>query len=94
MPREKHTSDDVQRTSVYLEREDRAAIHWIKEARKGRGSKRTTANDILRDALWYFLEETEERTKEQMLALLPPKPAIENESRNKIAQMPKPKKKR
>ena len=94
-PKEKHVPDDAQRTSVCLTAEERGAIHWISEARRNKKSndnKRTTINDILVDALWYFLEKSEGRTREQIRASLPPKPS--NEIQNNVTQMPKPKKKR
>jgi len=93
VPREKHIPDDAQRTSICLTAEDRAAIHWLRETRRARRNKRTTINDILIDALWYFLDKTESRTVEQMRAMLPAAP-LEQPDRSKIAEMPKPKKRR
>ena len=92
-PREKHIPDDAQRTSVCLTAEERAAIHWIDEVRRRKNDKRTTTNDILVDALWYFLEKTEGKTKEQICAMLPAVPANER-TQNKVTEMPKPKNKR
>lgn len=90
-PREKHVPDDAQRTSVCLTAEDRAAIRWISEVRKGRKDKRTTSNDILVDALWHFLEKTEGKTKDQIRATVPPISAYER-PRNKVTEIPKPRK--
>ena len=70
-PREKHILDDALRTTVCLTAEDRAAIRWINEVRRAKNDKRTTTNDILVDALWYFLERTECRTKEEIRAMIP-----------------------
>jgi hypothetical protein len=92
-PREKHIPDEAQRTSVCLTAEDRAAIRWIGEIRKAKKDKRTTTNDILVDALWYFLEKTEGKTKDQMRDMVP-KAAIEERPRNRVTEMPKPKNKR
>ena len=92
-PREKHIPDDAQRTSVCLTAEDRAAIHWISEVRRAKKSKRTTSNDILVDALWYFLEKTEGKTKDQIRATVPVD-TVEVRPQNKVTQMPKPKQKR
>lgn len=91
-PREKHIPDDAHRTSVCLTPEDRAAIRWIIEVRRAKKNKRTTTNDILVDALWYFIEKTEGKTQEQIRAMIPA-PQIE-ERQNKIKEMPKPTKKR
>jgi hypothetical protein len=92
-PREKHIPDDAQRTSVSLTAEDRAAIRWINEVRRAKKDKRTTTNDILVDALWYFLEKTEGKTKAHIRVMVPAVPIAER-AQNKVAQMPKPKSKR
>lgn len=92
-PREKHIPDDAHRTSVCLTGEDRAAIRWISEIRRAKRDKRTTTNDILVDALWYFLEKTEGKTKEQILAMVPTTP-IDARPQSKVTQMPKPKNRR
>lgn len=92
-PREKHIPDDAQRTSVCLTAEERAAIHWIDEVRRRKNDKRTTTNDILVDALWYFLEKTEGKTKDQMRAMVPAV-AVGESQQNNVTQMPKLKNKR
>lgn len=92
-PREKHIPDDAQRTSICLTAEQRAAIRWIEEVRRGKKDKRITTNDILVDALWYFLEKTEGKTKDQIRAMVP---AIQTDDRqqNKVTEMPKLKNRR
>lgn len=92
-PREKHIPDDAQRTSVCLTAEERAAIRWVSEVRRIKKDRRTTTNDILVDALWYFIEKTEGKTKDQIRAMLPSVP-LDESSRNKVTEMPKPKSKR
>ena len=92
-PREKHIPDSAHRTSICLTAEDRAAIRWINEVRRGIKDKRTTSNDILVDALWYFLEKTEHKTKEQIRATLPPV-SVDERPQKKVTEMPKPKNKR
>jgi len=91
-PREKNTTDDAQRTSVCLTAEDRAAIHWVSEVRRAKKDKRTTTNDILVDALWYFLKKTEGKTIDQIRAMVPAV-SIDERSQNKVTEMPKPKNK-
>jgi len=91
-PREKHIPDDAQRTSVCLTAEERGAIRWISEIRRAKKDKRTTTNDILVDALWYFLENTEGKTKDQIRATLPV--TLHERPQSKVTEMPKPKKKR
>jgi len=92
-PREKHIPDGAQPTTVCLTAVDRAAIRWIHDVRRAKNNNRTTNNDILVDALWYFLEKTEGKTKEQLQAMVPAVPAGER-SQNKVTEMPKPKNKR
>jgi len=94
-PREKHIPDDAHRTSVCLTAEDRAAIRWISEVRRVQKNKRTTSNDILVDALWYFLEKTEGKTREQVRAMVPVVPTGRSEeATDNVRVMPKPRKKR
>ncbi len=92
-PREKHVPDEAHRTSVCLTAEDRAAIRWISEVRRAKKDKRTTSNDILVDALWYFLEKTEGKAKDQIRAMVPTVP-VERTQQSKVTEMPKPKSKR
>ena len=92
-PREKHIPDDARPTTVCLTAEDRAAIRWISEVRRGKKDKRTTSNDILVDALWYFLERTEGRTKDQIRATIPTVP-VDDRPKSKVTEMPRPKHKR
>jgi hypothetical protein len=92
-PREKHVPDDAHRTSVCLTAEDRAAIRWISEIRRAKKDKRTTSNDILVDALWYFLEKTGGMTKDQIRVMIPSVP-VDERTQNKVTEMPKPKNRR
>ncbi len=92
-PREKHIPDDAHRTSVCLTAEDRAAVRWISEVRRAKKDKRTTSNDILVDALWYFLEKTEGKTKDQIRTTVPAA-LVDVRPQNKLTEMPKPKNRR
>ena len=92
-PREKHIPNDADRTSVSLTAEDRAAIRWLSEIRRGKKDKRTTINDILIDALWYFLEKTGGKSREQIRAMIPTIP-VDQRPKNKVTEMPKPRHKR
>jgi hypothetical protein len=62
--------------------------------RKAAENNRTTINDILVDALWYYLDKVEGKTREQIQAMLPPAQPKAPAQPSKITQMPKPKKKR
>jgi hypothetical protein len=92
-PREKHIPDDAHRTSVCLTAEDRAAIRWISEVRRAKKDKRTTSNDILVDALWYFLEKSEGKTKDQIRTTVP-RVLVDQRPQNKVTEMPRPTNKR
>jgi hypothetical protein len=91
-PRAKHIPDDAKRTTVGLTAEDSQAIHWIVQSRRNKKDKRTTTNDILVDALWYFLEKTEAKNKEQIRAMIPVLRTDER-PKSKVMEM-KPKSKR
>lgn len=90
-PREKHIPPDAQRTTVSLTAEERTAVRWISEVRRAKRDKRTTINDILVDALWYFLDKTEGKTREQVRAMTPSTP-VEERSQSNVTEMPKLKK--
>lgn len=92
-PRERHIPDDAVRTTVSLTAEDRAAINWIITVRRMAKSKRTTINDILVDSLWYFLEKTEKKTRDEIQAMVPSIPR-EERTKSKVTEMPKPRSKR
>ena len=89
-PREKHIPDVAHRTSICLTAEERAAIRWIAEVRRAKRNKRTTNNDILVDALWYFLEATEGKTKDQIRDTLPAV-SVDDRPQSKSTEMPKAK---
>ena len=91
-PREKHVPDDAKKTTVALTAEESAAIHWISQSRRNKKDKRTTTNDILVDALWYFLEKTEGKIQDQIRAMVPVAP-VDERPKNKVTEM-KPKGKR
>jgi hypothetical protein len=91
-PREKHIADDAKKTTIGLTAEDSGAIRWISESRRLKKDKRTTGNDILVDALWYFLEKTEGKTRDQIQAMIPAIP-VDEHPRSKVTEM-KPKSKR
>src|SRR5690242_11855097 len=93
VPKEKHIPDDAGRTSVCFTAEDRAAIRWIAEIRRHNKDKRRTINDIVVDALWYFLEKTEGKTREEIRATVPPLKSIKPPMSANVTQMPNPKKK-
>jgi hypothetical protein len=65
------------------------AIHVISENRKARQDGKTTANEIVVDAVWHLLETVEHKTRQQIEDLLPPEqPIPENKSLPTVAEMP------
>ena len=92
-PREKQIPDSAHRTSVCLTAVERAAVRWISEVRRATQNERTTTNAILVDALWYFLEKTEGKTKDQISAMVPAIPHVEL-VHSKVTAMPKRRNKR
>jgi hypothetical protein len=89
-PKPRHIPPNARPTSISLTDEDHAAVNWIKTARKQRGNDRKTLNDILVDGLWYLLEHTEGKTREDIKATIPHiEPFLPQQ--DKITEMPKPK---
>jgi hypothetical protein len=92
-PRAKHIPDNAHQTTICLTDEEQAAINWIKAARRARGDDRRTLNDIVVDALWYLLERTEGKTKDEIRAMVPQFQPNKS-SQDKVTEMPKQKEKR
>lgn len=70
--------------------EEKTAINWIKMARGKRGENRKTLNDILVDALWYFLEVTEGKGRDDIRAMIPsPQRVAEALPTSKVTEMRK-----
>jgi hypothetical protein len=87
-------SEKAKPTSISFTPAERMAIHVISENRKAREEKKTTASEIVVDAVWYLLEQVEHKTREQIEALLPPAPPKEDKPLPKVAEMRRSKKER
>jgi len=74
-------------TSLSLSVEDRAALNWVQLVRENGGNDRKTLNDILVDGLW-LLAEREGKTRQEILAMLPP-PPTGRVIQDNITEMPK-----
>ena len=94
VPRQAHISKSAKQTTVTLEPEDHAAINWIRFVRSSRGNERTRLNDILRDALWHYVEKVEGKTKAELVAMLPPREEKEPTTPTNLTQMQKPKRRK
>jgi hypothetical protein len=87
-PREKHIPEGASRTSICLTAAERLAIELIGSSRRVAKNRRTTINDILVDALWFFFENAEKKTRDQIEALVPTA-TTEQRPHAKIATMPR-----
>lgn len=92
--RPRSVSAKAKPTTISFTPTERMAIHVISENRKARSEKKTTANEIVVDALWHLLETVERKTREQIEALLPPQPIQESKPQPTVAEMPRRPKKR
>jgi hypothetical protein len=88
-PKPKHIPDDAYRTTLRLTDEDLAAINWIRTSRRQKGNDRKTINDVLVDGIWSLLRNEEGKTREEIKATIPRRPAPPNNSPDKITEMPK-----
>jgi hypothetical protein len=84
--------DDARNTSVRLTEEDREAIHEISKARRAKNDGRTRINDILVDALWELLQKETGKTPLEIAGAMPVPPSRAAD-KDKLKQMPPPKKK-
>lgn len=69
--RTKLTSGDAKRTTIYLNPDVDLALNLIENSRRIRKEKRYQPSEIISDALWFYLEKSEGKTREQIIALLP-----------------------
>jgi hypothetical protein len=87
--RPRSVSEKAKATTISFTPAERMAIHVISENRKARSEGKTTANEIVVDAVWHLLEQVEHKSREQIEGLLPPAPnREETPPLSKIAQMP------
>lgn len=86
--RPRTVSDNAKATSISFTPAERMAIHVISENRKARNEKRTTATEIVVDGVWFLLQHGENKTREQIEALLPPAPPKQDKPLPKLAEMP------
>lgn len=90
-PKERHIPAHARSTTIALTGEQKLAIQLIGEARRQRGSNRSTMNDVLVDGLWE-LAKKEGVTKDKIAAVFPI--LSENDQINSnVTEMPKPKSK-
>jgi hypothetical protein len=78
--------------ALRLTEEDREAIHEISKARRAKNDGRTRINDILVDALWELLQKETGKTPLEIAGAMPVPPSRAAD-KDKLKQMPPPKKK-
>jgi len=74
MTRKKRLSDDAKPVTISLGGEERVVLSVIEARRQRRLESGDSPSEIVADALWHFLEHVEKVPREQIEALLPPKP--------------------
>lgn len=77
MARPRLTSKDAKRTTIYLNPSEDFALSLIENSRRIRGEKRYQPSEIIADAIWLYLEQVENKTREELEALLPKAPRDE-----------------
>jgi hypothetical protein len=89
-PKPKHIPDEAYRTTIRLADDEQFAISFLKTARRQKGNDRKTLNDILVDGIWLLLEKEEAKSKLEIRAMMPVRPAVQPTQAN-VTEMPKPK---
>jgi hypothetical protein len=78
--RKKRRPDDAKPVPVYLTAAERVLLQVIEGRRQVRLEEGDSPSEIVADALWYYLEKVEKLPRDQIAALLPPKPEKQKES--------------
>lgn len=76
----------AKRTTIYLDPATDVALNLIENIRRVRLEKRYQPNHIVADAIWFYLEKVEGKTREQIMTLLP---AIPQEKESNLKRFPK-----
>lgn len=70
--RKKRLPTDAKPITISLGGEERLALQVIEVRRQRRLEGRDSPSEIVSDAVWYFLENTEKMSRKQISDLLPP----------------------
>jgi hypothetical protein len=87
MARPRTISENAKRTTIYLDPATDVALSLIENSRRVRKEKRYQTNHVIADAIWFYLEKVEGKTREQITALLPA--VAEDKQRSNLKQFPK-----
>lgn len=78
--RPKTVSGDAKRTTIQLNPDVNFALSLIENSRRSRKAKRYQPSQIIEDAVWFYLEQIEGKTREQLTSLLPVPPKASPQS--------------
>jgi hypothetical protein len=91
--RRQHVPENARRNTFYLTPAQEYAIDTIQKLRRHHNDSRDSPSEIVADAIWKWLVDVEHVKRDEIEARFP-SPPVQEQPRNKITQMPKPKKKR
>ncbi|MGD0510702.1 MAG: hypothetical protein ABSA33_02580 [Candidatus Micrarchaeaceae archaeon] len=86
MVRPRTISEGAKRTTIYLDPVTDVALNLIENSRRLRKEKRYQPNHIVADAIWFYLEKVEGKTRQQLEALLP---APQDRQETNLKEFPK-----
>ena len=72
--RKKRLPADAKPVTISLSGGERVILNLIEVRRQHRAEERDSPSEIVADALWHYWTEVEKMPREQIEALLPPKP--------------------
>jgi hypothetical protein len=82
MAKRKRLADDAEQVAVYLTPTEKLVLDVIAGRRKKRREERTSPSEIVADALWKVLTESENIAKERIQELLAVASVVADEPRN------------
>jgi hypothetical protein len=82
MAKRKRLADDAEQVAVYLTPTEKLVLDVIAGRRKKRREERTSPSEIVADALWKVLTESENIAKERIQELLAVTSVVADEPKN------------
>jgi hypothetical protein len=82
MAKRKRLADDAEQVAVYLTPTEKLVLDVIAGRRKKRREERTSPSEIVADALWKVLTESENIAKERIQGLLAVTSVVADEPKN------------
>jgi hypothetical protein len=78
--RKRRLPDDARPVTISLGGPERVILNLVEVRRQARKEDRDSPSEIVADALWHFWTQVEKMPREQIGALLPPKPEVKAQS--------------